>query len=304
MPLLPFSDASLPTTDASQLTTGTLADARLSSNVPLKNATNTFSVGQTITNGTANTATLTASYSVTGTSTTPLLDLSGAWSTTGTATAIKFNLTSDSGPSNASSLLMDLQVGGLSKITINKSGNIGFGASVTGIIQTQNGNTWISGGYAQNTFINSDGLRFGTSGDVRIERDAANTLAQRNGTNAQLFRIYNTYTDASNYERGYIDWTTTANTLTIGTQSAGTGTGRGINITTNGGTRIAITPSGTINLSSTTNIASGYSFAIQGSTTPASSSASGNTGVITWDANYIYVCIATSTWKRTPILTW
>jgi hypothetical protein len=35
-------------TDASLLTTGTLADARLSSNVPLKNATNTFSIAQII----------------------------------------------------------------------------------------------------------------------------------------------------------------------------------------------------------------------------------------------------------------
>ena len=31
--------------------------------------------------------------------------------------------------------------------------------------------------------------------------DSATTLAQRNGTNAQVFRVYNTYTDASNYER-------------------------------------------------------------------------------------------------------
>ena len=34
-------------------------------------------------------------------------------------------------------------------------------------------------------------------------------------------RLYNLFTDASNYERGVFDWTTTANTLTIGTQKAG-----------------------------------------------------------------------------------
>lgn len=39
------------------------------------------------------------------------------------------------------------------------------------------------------------------SGDLFLYRDAANTLAQRNGTNAQTFNLYNTYTDASNYER-------------------------------------------------------------------------------------------------------
>jgi hypothetical protein len=38
--------------------------------------------------------------------------------------------------------------------------------------------------------------------------------------------------------------------------------------------------------------------------TPASASATGTTGEIAWDANYIYVCTATNTWKRTAISTW
>jgi hypothetical protein len=38
--------------------------------------------------------------------------------------------------------------------------------------------------------------------------------------------------------------------------------------------------------------------------TPASSSAAGVAGQITWDSNYVYVCIATNTWKRSPIGTW
>ena len=38
--------------------------------------------------------------------------------------------------------------------------------------------------------------------------------------------------------------------------------------------------------------------------TPASASATGATGEICWDANYIYVCTATNTWKRTAIATW
>jgi len=39
-------------------------------------------------------------------------------------------------------------------------------------------------------------------------------------------------------------------------------------------------------------------------TTPASASATGTTGEIVWDANYIYVCIATNTWRRTAINAW
>ena len=38
--------------------------------------------------------------------------------------------------------------------------------------------------------------------------------------------------------------------------------------------------------------------------TPASASATGAAGEICWDANYIYVCTATNTWKRTAIATW
>jgi hypothetical protein len=38
--------------------------------------------------------------------------------------------------------------------------------------------------------------------------------------------------------------------------------------------------------------------------TPASSGATGTTGEIAWDADYIYVCTATNTWKRTAISTW
>ena len=38
--------------------------------------------------------------------------------------------------------------------------------------------------------------------------------------------------------------------------------------------------------------------------TPASATATGTAGEICWDADYIYVCTATNTWKRTAISTW
>jgi hypothetical protein len=249
MPLLPFSDASLPTTDASQLTTGTLADARLSSNVPLKNATNTFSVGQTITNGTANTAALTASYSVTGSSTTPLLDLSGTWNTSGLATGLKLNITDTA--SASSSLLMDLQVGGTSQMSVSKGGVINLGTSATykarlvafsnnsGISAFTNNINLISGNVtglsvnsSGNTLVNSI-LGFGTDAspgvvaDTYLYRDAANTLAQRNGTNAQTTRIYGTYTDSSNAR-----WLNISNTTggLVTLTSTGNGTGASGNL--------------------------------------------------------------------------
>jgi hypothetical protein len=74
--------------------------------------------------------------------------------------------------------------------------------------------------------------------------EATNTLAQRNGTNAQTFRVYNTYTDASNYERLGITWA--SNVCTIGLAQAGTGLVRslviaGANATSGAGGNVTIT---------------------------------------------------------------
>lgn len=38
--------------------------------------------------------------------------------------------------------------------------------------------------------------------------------------------------------------------------------------------------------------------------TPASAAAAGTAGTIAWDSNYIYICVATNTWKRVAIATW
>ena len=57
--------------------------------------------------------------------------------------------------------------------------------------------------------------------DTFLVRDAAGTLAQRNGTNAQAFRCYGTYTDASNYVRAALSSTSTA--VTLAAETAGTG---------------------------------------------------------------------------------
>jgi len=38
--------------------------------------------------------------------------------------------------------------------------------------------------------------------------------------------------------------------------------------------------------------------------TPASASATGTTGQICWSSNYVYVCVATNTWKRAALSTW
>jgi hypothetical protein len=204
------------TTDASLLTSGTLADARLSSNVTLDNINNPFTAGQTIT-AQANTSALTASYSVTGANTTPLLDLSGTWNTTGAANGIRLNITDTASP--ATSRLLDLQVGGTSRFTILKSGQFSTpsdlytnSVALTGGVRI-NLNSTLGFTAASNPAVNPDTI---------LARDAANTLAQRNGTAAQTFRLYGTFTDASNGRR--LDITsTTGGVFTLTATGNGTG---------------------------------------------------------------------------------
>ena len=49
---------------------------------------------------------------------------------------------------------------------------------------------------------------------------------------------------------------------------------------------------------------SGDSVRIDTAKTPASATATGTTGQIAWDADYVYVCTAADTWKRSAITTW
>ena len=67
------------------------------------------------------------------------------------------------------------------------------------------------------------------SGDTALIRDAAGELALRRGTTAHTFRVYNTYTSATSFERLNIGWS--ANVCTIGTEAgSGGGTLRGLKI--------------------------------------------------------------------------
>jgi hypothetical protein len=64
--------------------------------------------------------------------------------------------------------------------------------------------------------------------DTFLARDAANSLAMRNGANAQAFTVYNSYTDASNNEGVNISWT--GNAAFLSTFKNGTGTIRSIHV--------------------------------------------------------------------------
>jgi hypothetical protein len=178
----------------------------------------------------------------------PVLDLSQTWNAVGTTfTGLKFNVTDTA--SAAASLLMDLQVGTVSKFSVAKSGVVGMAAGVwhgtptaaiyfaasNGIAFRCNADigAWLSTPSAQNGLQLTAGALFGwtsnttdaSSGnpDLRLYRDAANTLALRNSTNAQTFNHYGRYTSATDYSRLAVKHATTTLTSVSGATVTATG---------------------------------------------------------------------------------
>jgi hypothetical protein len=116
-----FTGIGLNVTDTTSAATSMLIDLQVGGTTQfhvLKNgAVHTKRSNYNITNTNA-ASILVSNYSLTGSDATSMFDLAGTWNTSGTPTAIKMNVTDTA--SNAASLLMDLQVGSLSKVNINK----------------------------------------------------------------------------------------------------------------------------------------------------------------------------------------
>jgi hypothetical protein len=86
------------------------------------------------------------------------------------------------------------------------------------------GNNIVIAPFANTVTLFTGGIGIGAispNNDCFIQRDAAGILAQRNGTAAQTFRVYNTYTDASNYDR--LSFFHSSGMATIMAEGAGTG---------------------------------------------------------------------------------
>jgi len=146
--------------------------------------------------------------------------------------------------SSASSLLMDLQVGGTSKFSVTKDGLAqsmsntggGFRTNLSGGngFEARWGPGFVIGSMSSvdgtlrlrmdaGAYISWNNANLGvTSPDLFLYRDAAGTLAQRNGfDNPQTFNLYNTYTSATIHERGFMRWN--SNVLEIGTEAGSEG---------------------------------------------------------------------------------
>ena len=148
---------------------------------------------------------------------------------------------------------MDLQVGGTSIFRVEKANNVRMFAgasaierivfskdgtfsylSISNILLNNTGGAnygWTGNTRALNatgvSLLSTDALQWTDSTtfgsvDLVLRRQAADTLAQRRGTNKQRSEVFGTFTDASNFRRFYID-STTAGAFTIGVEGLGNG---------------------------------------------------------------------------------
>jgi hypothetical protein len=187
----------------------------------------------------ANNGTLTASA--------PVLDLAQTWNNAAVAfTAINLDITNTA--SAFGSQFLQFSIAGVPQVRFQRNfstpvlyfGNshTGIGSASTTLFVYANGGATASfgaGGGGMNLRSDSpyswaSSTNLTAANDLSLFRDAADTLAQRRATNPQVFRIYNTYTDASNHERGFMQWN--SNNFDIGCEADGTGTLRNVRIKT------------------------------------------------------------------------
>jgi hypothetical protein len=145
------------------------------------------------------------------------------------------------GEAGARRLLFDLSAGGTTSariITNWSSGSyvleLGSGAS-----------HWrISTAGVWQAMTDTGAIALGSSNDTILTRDSANIFAVRNGTAAQILRIYDSFTDASNYERLSVG-VTGANVFGVLTGQAGTGTAQNLNVGTTGSATLSFVTNNT-----------------------------------------------------------
>lgn len=163
-----------------------------------------------------------------------------------TFTGVGFNIT-DNG-SNAASKAFDIQVNGTGVLSVQKNGTVSTNYFVTAAAAS-------AGLYARS---NTGLVSFGVSDDVIITRDAADVAAQRRATNAQNFRVYNSYISAGVNEYLNLGFSS-SNVAQIGTLRSGSGIVRSLDIMSSGIPRItvpashntAVSVSGSLNVSGT-----------------------------------------------------
>ena len=164
------------------------------------------------------------------------------------------------------------------RLRIDSSGNVGIGTSAPDVNLHVNsvGNTVIK---VSSTFANSTttGFRVDTTGNASIGRI---DFQKSGATRGKISYVHNA----------------TAAAELLGFNVAG------------GADKLVIDGAGNVGIETTSPTTlldvNADTVRVRTARTPASATATGATGEICWDANYIYVCTATNTWRRTAISSW
>jgi hypothetical protein len=172
--------------------------------------------------------------------------------------AAEINITNTASAGNSgttpTSRFLDINLGGTTIFSVRRTGAVNttcFSTSFTAgsalsALRVEMNTSGISLGSATPmTWRNNADATLGAT-SVQLLRDGADdVLALQRTTNAQTFNIYNTFTSATNHERGFLRWS--SNVFQIGTEkgSAG-GTARALEIRTDNVARINIGAAGEI----------------------------------------------------------
>jgi hypothetical protein len=193
-------------------------------------------------NNLLNSGTLTTSAPVT---------ISQTWDALAVAfTALKVNAVSTA--SATASLLLDLQVGGVSQFSVSKAGGITASSALFNTTNTRSAflhqiqiGTSSFVGFTPN--YNPDA---GPPDTILLRDGAANTLALRNGAAAQTFNVYGTFTSGSVYERMFARYDGTALAFQVGTQHVGA-SARPLQLLTDNAARMTIGTTGNVGIGTT-----------------------------------------------------
>jgi hypothetical protein len=135
---------------------------------------------------------------------------STAWSTSGTG----FGVNAASGFAGN---LLDLQVNGTAQLSVRSDGNIGVGiAPIAGVA------FYSTRAVRGSSFITSTTGAINWNDDLLLYRDAGGVLAQYRFSHGQNYRLYNTTTSSTNFERGKLGWERSTTEAVVTGSTAGT----------------------------------------------------------------------------------
>jgi len=260
--------ASAPVLDLSQTWNGeAVFDASISGTTMTVTsvASGTIRVGMiltsagTITSGTTITALGTGSGG-TGTYTVSASQTRASATITGRVpfSAAEINITNTASAGNSgttpTSRFLDINLGGTTIFSVRRTGAVntacfstGFtaGSSLSALrVGMDSTGVQLGSGTPMTWRNNADASLGATS--VQLLRDGADdVLALQRTTNPQTFNIYNTFTSATNHERGFLKWS--SNVFQIGTEKgSGGGSARALEFQTDGVTRMTIGATGAV----------------------------------------------------------